>query len=614
MKHKILIFLFLNLLSFGNLTGLSALNAQNGLPPVFTGNEKAQRDELTRVFISPRRVVWTSDTALVRGEEILFAQGNSQAEMAGRPTCIMTTKDTAGVLRVMPNVKADNYPPLQTASIILDYGRELHGGLQLVMGGSSRRAPSLVRIRFGESVGETCSTTNNWEWLVGFSTDDHAKRDIIMEIPRDGLIEIGNTGFRFVRIDLLQPNTTIRLREARAILRYRDIPYTGSFKSNDERLNQIWLTGAYTVHLNMQEYLWDGIKRDRCVWLGDMHPEVSSILAAFGDNEVVPRSLDLACEQFPLPRWMNGMSAYSLWYLIIQHDWYMHSGDFAFLQKHREYILNLIRQIDEKVDENGVETLSPRRFLDWPSSPNQQGVEAGLRALIVWAMNDAQKLCEFLNAPEVAKIANHCAEKIKRNTQPHNDLKQAAALMAISDILDAEKACNDVVSAGGAKGFSTFYGYYMLQAQAKAGQYQQAIDVIRQYWGGMLDMGATTFWEDFDLEWTKNAARLDEITPAGKKDIHGDFGAYCYPGFRHSFCHGWSSGPTAWLSQHVLGIVPIDAGCRTVKIEPHLADLQWAEGTFPTPYGIIKVKHTKDKNGKIISEIDAPKGVKIIKN
>lgn len=24
-----------------------------------------------------------------------------------------------------------------------------------------------------------------------------------------------------------------------------------------------WLTGAYTVHLNMQDYLWDGIKRDR---------------------------------------------------------------------------------------------------------------------------------------------------------------------------------------------------------------------------------------------------------------------------------------------------------------------------------------------------------------
>ena len=64
------------------------------------------------------------------------------------------------------------------------------------------------------------------------------------------------------------------VKEATAILRYRDIPYVGSFRSSDPRLDSIWMTGAYTVHLCMQEYLWDGIKRDRAVWLGDMHPEV----------------------------------------------------------------------------------------------------------------------------------------------------------------------------------------------------------------------------------------------------------------------------------------------------------------------------------------------------
>ena len=53
----------------------------------------------------------------------------------------------------------------------------------------------------------------------------------------------------------------------------RDLQYLGSFECSDERLNTIWQTGAYTVHLNMQDYLWDGIKRDRLVWIGDMHPE-----------------------------------------------------------------------------------------------------------------------------------------------------------------------------------------------------------------------------------------------------------------------------------------------------------------------------------------------------
>ncbi len=590
----------LKLTTLALLLCVTATAQQANLPPVF-GAEYAtttQQDELARAYISPQRVVWKfagSNGQLVTNENVLLRPGNSQAEMGKKNMCELTSTDN------------------ETASILLDYGKELHGGLQLLMGTSSRREPSLVRIRFGESVGECNSQTNNSEWKVNFSTDDHAKRDIIMEIPRDGLIEMGNTGFRFVRIDLLQRNTTIRLKEARAILRYRDIPYLGSFKSNDDRLNQIWLTGAYTVHLNMQEYLWDGIKRDRIIWLGDMHPEVATIMRVFGNNEVVPKTLDLACQQYPLPAWMNGMSAYSLWYLIINYEWYLHGGDKAYLEKHKPYILGLIDQVSDKIATDGTETLAAWRFLDWPSSPNEKGVEAGFRALIVWGMQNAVKLCDILREPAYADKAKSCIDRMNVQVKDHNQLKQAASLMAISGIMDAKKACDEVVSVGGAQGFSTFYGYYMLQAQAMAGEYQEAMDIIRQFWGAMLDMGATTFWEDFNMEWLHNAARLDELTPAGKKDIHGDFGAYCYPGYRHSFCHGWSSGPTAWLTEHVLGVKVMEPGCKVLKIEPHLGDLQWVEGTFPTPLGVVKIKHTKQTNGTISSKIDAPKGVRIIK-
>lgn len=570
------------------------------LPPVFNQEyeETARKDELTRVFIAPQRIMWTSDPngEQITNTEVLLKIGNSQSEMSRRKIfCSMKSTDT------------------DTASILLDYGKELHGGLQLVMGGSSRREPSLVRIRFGESVGEANSQTYNSDWLMGFSTDDHAKRDIVMEIPRTGLVEIGNTGFRFVRIDLLQPNTTINLKEASAILRYRDIPYLGSFNSSNERLNKIWMTGAYTTHLNMQEYLWDGIKRDRLVWLGDFHPELKTITKVFGNNEVVPRSLDLACEQYPLPNWMNGMSSYSMWYLIIHYDWYMQNGDLDFLNRHRDYIVGLIDLIASKIEEDGTETLSPFRFLDWPSTPNKEGVEAGYRALLVWALRDARKLCEILDAPDAAQQCDSSIEKLNRKVMGHNDLKQAAALMAVAGILDPVTACEDVITVDGAKRFSTFYGLYMLDALAMAGLYDQALEIVSDYWGGMLDMGATTFWEDFNIEWMENSARLDEFTPEGMNDIHGSFGAYCYPSYRHSLCHGWSSGVTAWLTENVLGIKVMEPGCKTLKIEPHLADLEWVEGSFPTPLGVVNVKHTKLTNGAIETKIDAPNGIKIVR-
>jgi hypothetical protein len=587
------------ILSLGIALSLAVTHGQAALPPVF-GPEYAniaQKDELTRVFISPVKVPWTSDTTAgkIKNTDVLLKPGNSQSDMS-RTTrfCSMTSTGT------------------DTSSILLDYGKELHGGLQLVMGGSSRREPSLVRIRFGESVGEANSDTYNSDWLMGFSTDDHAKRDIIMEIPRTGMIEVGNTGFRFVRIDLLQPGTTINLKEARAILRYRDIPYLGSFKSSDPRLDSIWITGAYTTHLNMQEYLWDGIKRDRLVWLGDFHPELKTINTVFGYNEVVPRSLDLACEQYPLPQWMNGMSSYSMWYLIIHHDWYMQNNDLDFLEKHREYIVGLIDLINSKIGDDGTEDLGRMRFLDWPSTPNREGVEAGYRALLAWALQDARKLCEVLGENRSAQVAVKAAEKLNRKIMGHNNLKQAASLMAKAGILDPKKACDEVVAVDGAKRFSTFYGLYMLDALSLAGMQDEALKIIRNYWGGMLDMGATTFWEDFNVEWMENSARIDQITPEGMNDIHGDFGDYCYPSFRHSLCHGWSSGPTSWLTENVLGIKIVDAGCRTLEIKPHLGDLEWVEGTFPTPHGVVKVKHTKETNGEIKTEVEAPKEIRIL--
>ena len=569
------------------------------LPPVFGPeyDDIAQRDEMTRTFISPVRVMWTSDTTgeLIKNTDVLLKMGISQSDMS------QTTQFCA-----IKSTETD------TSSILLDYGKELHGGLQLVMGGSSRREPSLVRIRFGESVGEANSQTYNSDWLMGFSTDDHAKRDIIMEIPRTGLIEIGNTGFRFVRIDLLQPNTLINLKEARAILRVRDIPYLGSFKSSSPRLDSIWLTGAYTTHLNMQEYMWDGIKRDRLVWLGDFHPELATLTKVFGYNEVVPHSLDLACEQYPLPGWMNGMTSYSFWYLIIHYEWYMQNADFDFLNKHRDYIVGLIDQIASNVKDDGTETMGNFRFLDWPSTPNQKGVEAGYRALLVWALKDAVKLCEVLEEKESMEKCSASIEKLNRLIKDHNDLKQAAALMAVAGIMDPVKACNDVVAVDGPARFSTFYGLYMLDALSLAGMYDKALDIIDRYWGGMLDMGATTFWEDFNVDWMENSARLDEFTPEGMNDIHGSFGAYCYPSYRHSLCHGWSSGVTAWLTENVLGITIVEPGCKTLKIEPHLGDLEWVEGTFPTPMGVVKVRHTRLPDGKIATKVEAPDGIKVI--
>lgn len=562
-----------------------------------------QRDSRVREYLPPVRIVWQQESGLIRGADHLLLPGNGQSDLANRTICRMTSTDK------------------QHPAILLDFGKELQGGLQIVTGMPASHEPIAIRVRFGESVSEAMCEIDG----VNGATNDHAMRDFTIRLPWLGVMEVGNSGFRFVRIDLLDDSAELHLKEVRAISTFRDIPYKGSFRCNDERLNKIWQTGAYTVHLNMQEYLWDGIKRDRLVWVGDLHPEVMTVNTVFGYNEVVPKSLDLIRDITPLPEWMNGISSYSIWWLLIHRDWYYYHGDLVYLKEQKPYMTALLRHLISKVDADGVEKLDGNRFLDWPSNANPMAINAGLQALMVQAMKAGNELCTVLGENALASECQAMMEKmvkaapkvtkplLKSGVAPDAPgSKQAASLLALAGLMKPEEANRKYLSVNGPKGFSTFYGYYMLRAMAAAGDYRGAIDVIRQYWGAMIDLGATTFWEDFNMEWLPDASRIDEPVPAGKKDIHGDYGAYCYKGFRHSLCHGWASGPTSWLSEYVLGVQVVEPGCRTVRITPHLGDLEWVEGTFPTPYGVIKIRHEIGADGQVKSRIDAPAEVKII--
>jgi hypothetical protein len=362
----------------------------------------------------------------------------------------------------------------------------------------------------------------------------------------------------------------------------------------------------------MQDHLWDGIKRDRLVWIGDMHPETSTISAVFGNNEIVPKSLDLARDFTPLPGYMNGIVSYSMWWVLIQRDWYMHSGDLKYLQQQKTYLVKLLGHYLDNIDANNSEQFNDGwRFLDWPSSKDPKAIHAGLQAMLVMTLDAGADLCKALNDPLTAKRCTNAIARLKKNVPDAGNSKQAAALLALSGLLPAQKA-NEIISANGVHNYSTFFGYYMLLAKAKAGDYDGGINAIRSYWGPMLQLGATTFWEDFNVDWIPNAGRIDELVPPGKVDLHAKYGDYSYKGYRNSLAHGWSSGPTPWLTEFVLGVEVIAPGCKAIKISPHLGDLRFVEGTFPTPYGIVKIKHTRLANGKVKTVVSAPKQVRIV--
>ena len=542
--------------------------------------------EFVEEYITPTRIMKV--TGDVRGQEQLLRPYVGQ---------VSTTEPAVAVLKSSKAGKA---------SILFDFGKELQGGVQIIRAISSDKKAAVFHLCFGESVTEAMSSVDAEGTTA---TNEHSVRDFETSVPWLGSMITGETGFRFLRVDLVSEDVEVPLVAVRAVSRYRDIPYLGSFKCNDERINKIWETGAYTVHLNMQDYLWDGIKRDRLVWIGDMHPEVMTVGTVFGKHEVVRKSLDYVRDGTPATSWMNGICSYSLWWIIIHHHLYWYYGDKEYLSAQKTYLTELLRNVMKNIDGN-KEAYKSGRFIDWPTNDNPDAIHAGLQALTVRALEAGSELAGWLSDPALAKECRDAATKLRTYVPDNKGNKEAAALLAIEGMLDA-KTAHDIIVKDGAKDFTSFMGYYMLEALAKNGSYADALDLISEYWGRMLDLGATTFWEDFNYMDSKNAARIDEFVPEGKFDIHADGGAYCYVGLRHSFCHGWASGPTAWLSQHILGVEPASPGFKTVRIRPHLGNLKWVEGDFPTPYGIIHVTHSRRPDGQISSTVELPEGVEL---
>ena len=280
------------------------------------------------------------------------------------------------------------------------------------------------------------------------------------------------------------------------------------------------------------------------MWVGDLAPEAMALTAIYGRVPLLEKTLYLSRKIAPLPKYMNGIYTYSMWWIIILADYYKEFGCKDVVLKHLKYLINLIEQMNGLVDEQGDLCKTIRYLVDWPTKDSVDEL-VGVRAIFLMAMNSAE---ELLNACD---CSTHTVEEIKRklNLQPLvvSEKKQVIALkyFATGELTDAEY---EKLIEGRSKGFSTFMSYYLLTAIASRDE-GLAIELMKEYYGAMLDRGATTFWEDFHIEWLEGSGRIDEIDET-KKDIHGDYGAHCYVGFRHSLCHGWSAGVVKFIKEH----------------------------------------------------------------
>ncbi len=500
-------------------------------------------------------------------------------------------------------------------ALVLDYGKEIPGKVRVLT--YLADGNKIVRLRFGESVTECCAEIGEDN-----ATNDHSLRDIRVELQDYSDMTFGGTGFRFLRMDT-ESNCNIQIKSIAAIAELDERQYKGSFLCDDSQVNDIWNTAAYTLRCCIQNgYLWDGIKRDRLVWIGDLFAEMHAAYAVYGDLPEIRSSLDFCCKELDggcketaLSGWINGIPTFSFWWLLDVCTDYRHTGDLNFAKVHLPHIRRILDAIDKNVLSDGT-TVFEYNFIDWKlhyekgESPQKREDElAGVHYLLLITLNAVKDLLSVLN--ESTALVENVLHKLMRRNVAVQRYKQSAALA----ILAGENRVQNlqILKSGGAKEITVFMVYPILSALCECGEYRLAFSIMKEYFGGMLNLGATTFWEDFDVDAALGSTRLDEMPDAAKKNFHRDFGVFCYKGLRHSLCHGWSSGVIAYITEYILGIREVGSGGTTFAICPHLDGLHNVKGKYPTRYGEMIVEHTLRENGSIYTEISAPKEIEIIR-
>jgi hypothetical protein len=252
-------------------------------------------------------------------------------------------------------------------------------------------------------------------------------------------------------------------------------------------------------------------------------------------------------------------------------------------------------------------------FVDWSPELNGDTPEArrGTQLEFIAAFQDGVYLLNEMGDKNNGQLFSKKLDDLKaaarqylldKQTDSYGERWQVNAMAVLSGAADPAQYADiwkaSLSSVGKIKHnaliITPYYNYYVISAMAKMGHRAEALDWIRQYWGGMVDEGATSFWEGYDPSWYKD-------------DTHGSLQADNMSGYRVSLAHGWSSGVTPWLMEEVLGIHATGPGFSSVDIRPDLIDLAWAKGGEPTPRGMLNVSLKKQDAGTAI-ELDLPAG------
>ena len=328
-----------------------------------------------------------------------------------------------------------------------------------------------------------------------------------------------------------------------------------------EMIRKINDVSVETLRECMQTVFEDGPKRDRRLWVGDLYLESLANRHSFRNFDLVKRCLylfagltgDDGCIvpnifEHPEPHCYESMHLlpYSLLFNSTLLEYLKDTQDYETAE---DLWCVAVRQIEDaltfvnKAYLYDPELRSSWIFFDWRAGLD---VTATMQAAMIFALNQTYELAQMLGKEAEVKEWKTLERNMLKAARKHMYDKEMGVVVSgpdrqvsvlsqawmtkagVLDVKEAQKALRTAMSDDSSVKPGTPYATHdVVDAMLLCGMNEEAKAYMIDYWGGMVNKGADTFWEAYD-------PNDDYISPYNFHPLN-------------SYCHAWSCTPVYFI-------------------------------------------------------------------
>ncbi len=456
------------------------------------------------------------------------------------------------------NAKSDD-------SILLDLGEHAVGHFSFAFDKVDVFVDAPVRliIKFGEDMREINDVFSQYK---GVLSKTWLQEEIInLDYPQT-ITMPRRYACRYIKITVEKANRPIRLFDfSFRASTSADISVLNSADTKDSLLNKIDIVSTNTLKECMQTFFEDGPKRDRRLWIGDLRLEALTNYYTFNNLEIVKRCLYLfaagECNNlgflpsfvYETPYYHSGeahIADYALLYVVSVCDYYEHTADIGIVNDLLQVCKSQLDSFEAILDENMIVTNQDGwfAFIDW--CPGLEKMTA-LQGVYLYTLERFSELLKAIGDEDFKKYSSllsivRSASKNFLYDENANafindpDNRQfsvhSQVWMILGGVINGEEAKNLLIHCldndKAKQPVTPYMRHYVTEAMIKLGLENEAVLYLKRFWGGMLELGADTFWEAYipdDLDFSPYEDRMI-----------------------NSLCHAWSCTPSYFIRKYGL--------------------------------------------------------------